>query len=137
MRGLDDLDLFARHAMTVARDDEPRELTAEPVILDRLGHRCRGLACADDDGASLRRLRQKRRHALVRHGPRDGGVEHLAKKLDRVSHVLKLTPQRKTQRRKRPQIQPMRYCGGTCLMLPLLKNRGSKLRFWFFFAPLR
>ena len=53
MRGLDNLDMFGRRAMAVARDDEPFERPG-PRRLDRGGHGCRRLARADDDGAAFR-----------------------------------------------------------------------------------
>ena len=54
MRGLDDLDALARHAVAVAGDDEPGERAA-PVLLERPRHRGRSLARADNDGAALGR----------------------------------------------------------------------------------
>ena len=61
MGGLDDLDRSAGHGVAVAGDDEAGE-RARPVVLDRLGHRRRGLAGAEHDGAALGRRRQVRRH---------------------------------------------------------------------------
>ena len=77
MGGLDHLDAAARHAMAVARDDEPDE-RARPMVLDGARHRGRGLAGADDDGAAARRRRQMRRHDPRRRGGVECGIEEPA-----------------------------------------------------------
>ena len=56
VRGLDDLDAPAGHAIAVAGNYQAGQL-AEPVILHRLGHRRRRLAGANHDHAATRRRR--------------------------------------------------------------------------------
>ena len=77
MRGLDDLDPLAGHGMAVAGDDEAGQ-RPRPVILDRLRHGGRGLAGAEDDGASFRRRREVAGDDAGRKGCRNRGIEHAA-----------------------------------------------------------
>ncbi len=87
VRRLDDLDAFARHAMAVARNNQPVE-RPRPVILDRPRHGRRGLAGADDDQPAAVIRRQMRRHAQGRIGGRDGGVEQAAQHLARIHPLV-------------------------------------------------
>src|SRR5262245_66308110 len=55
-----------------------------PVVFHRLGHGGRGLACAHNDRATLGRMGEEGREALVRHRACHGGVEHAAQEGYRV-----------------------------------------------------
>ncbi len=72
---LDDLDMAAVYAVTVAGDDEPLDGT-RPVVLDRLGHGRRSLAGSQNDRAALGRRRQVLRHDLVGQRRIDRRIEH-------------------------------------------------------------
>jgi hypothetical protein len=76
MRGLDDLDAAAGHAMAVARDDQALDAAGVAVMpLDRGGHRGRGLAGAEHQEPARGQRRQVRRHAEARLGGLDGRAE--------------------------------------------------------------
>ena len=80
VRRLDDLDACAGYGVAVAGDHKPLE-RPRPVLLDRLGHRGRGLAGAEDDGAPSGWRRQVPRHDPVGERSGDGRIEHRAKQV--------------------------------------------------------
>ena len=75
VRGLDNFNLFARHGVAVACDDQPGQ-TPAPITLDRLSHCGRGFARTDDDHSAARRMRKVTRNTHRRLRGGDCRVKH-------------------------------------------------------------
>jgi hypothetical protein len=74
---LDDLDTLAGNGVAIAGHHHSRQL-ARPVLLQRPGHRRRGLAGTDHDQSAARWFRQVLRDAVRRLRGGDRRLEHLA-----------------------------------------------------------